>query len=301
MIPAWTKKGGVMKRLLKWAFFLIIIAAGGWYIYTSLSKSSKPPQAAAQPVLAKVPERVYGIVEPAGREVYVTTSVSRSISRILVKEGDRVKKGQLILTLQNDVELAQLESALAKVDLRRKELENSRYDLEKKKQLFDNQSATEYDFIQLRLKVELNVLNLEAARKDVDLVKAQLAQLQLRSPIDGIVYKMEARLGESLSPGQTPRIVLGSPDPWVRLYVESFWMDRFLPGARCRVVDSETDEVIGTGTVLSKSPALSTRTFRTDDAGERFDAEFQQIVLKLDPKKENIPLGLNVAASLEKK
>lgn len=290
-----------MKKILKWALFLMIVVAGGWYIATSLSKSSKPPVAAAPPALPKVPERVYGVVEPAGREVYVTTSVARPISRILVKEGDRVKKGQSILSLQNDVELAQLESALAKVDLRRKEYENSQYDLVKKKQLFDNQSATEYDFVQLRLKVELNAMSLEAARKDVDLVKAQLAQLELRSPVDGIVYKMEARLGETLSPGETPKIVLGSPDLWVRLYVETFWMDRFLPGARCQVYDSETNELIGTGTVLSKSPTLSTRTFRTDDVGERFDAEFQQIVLKLDPKKENVPIGLNVVASLEKK
>jgi multidrug efflux pump subunit AcrA (membrane-fusion protein) len=301
MIPAGTKKGGVMKRILKWALFLIIVVAGGWYIATSLSKSSKPPVAAAPPALPKVPERVYGVVEPAGREVYVTTSVARPISRILVKEGDRVKKGQLILSLQNDVELAQLESALSKVDLRRKEYENSQYDLVKKKQLFDNQSATEYDFVQLRLKVELNAMSLEAARKDVDLVKAQLAQLELRSPVDGVVYKMDARLGETLSPGETPKIVLGSPDLWVRLYVETFWMDRFLFGARCQVFDSETNELIGTGTVLSKSPTLSTRTFRTDDVGERFDAEFQQIVLKLDPKKENVPIGLNVVASLEKK
>ncbi len=289
-----------MKRILKWAFLLIIVVAGGWYIATSLSKSAKPPVAAQPPSLPRVPERVYGVVEPAGREVYVTTSIARPVSRIFVKEGDPVKKGQLILSLQNEVELAQLESALAGVNLRRKELENSRYDLEKKKQLFENQSATEYDFVQLKLKVELNALSLQAAGKDVDLVKAQLAQLELRSPIDGVVYKMEARLGEILSSGGNPRIILGSPDLWVRLYVETFWMDRFLLGARCQVFDSETNERIGTGTVISKSPILSNRTFRTDDIGERFDAEFQQIVLKLEPKKGNIPIGLNVVASLEK-
>jgi len=289
-----------MKRILKWALLLIIVVAGGWYISTSLSKSAKPTVAAPPPALPKVPARVYGVVEPAGREAFVTTSIARPVSQILVKERDTVKKGQLILSLQNSVELALLESALAKVEIRRKELENSRYDLEKKKQLFENQSATEYDFVQLKLKVELNALSLEAAVKDVDLVKAQLAQLELRSPIDGVVYKMEARLGETLSPGDTPRIVLGSPDLWVRLYVETFWMDRFQPGARCQVFDSETNELIGTGTVLSKSPILSDRTFRTDDVGERFDAEFQQIVLKLEPKKADIPIGLNVIASLEK-
>lgn len=301
MIPAGIKEGGVMKRFLKWALFLMIIAAGGWYIYTSLAKSAKPPTAAAPPALPKVPQRVYGIVEPAGREVYVTSSVSRPIRGIYVKEGDRLKKGQLVLSLENDLELAQLEAALAKVDLRRKEYENSQYDLQKKKQLFENESATEYDFNQLRLKVELNLLNFEAVRKDVDLIKAQLAQLELRSPIDGKVYKMDARLGETLTPGAAPKIVLGSPNLWVRLYVESFWMDRFQLGGLCQVYDSETNEFLGTGTVISKSPTLSTRTFRTEDVGERFDAEFEQIVLTLDSKKENIPLGLNVVASLEKK
>jgi multidrug efflux pump subunit AcrA (membrane-fusion protein) len=277
-----------------------VAVSGVWFIFNSLAKSSKPPAVAKAPELPKVPERVYGIIEPAGREVYLTSASNRPVRKISVNEGDRVKKGQLMVELENEVELAQIQVAESGVELRRKELEISRYDLEKKKSLQEKGGAVaQYDIDQLRLKMEFDSLNLASAEKELALAREQLRQLELRSPIDGIIYKLEVKLGESLGTGETKRIILGSPDLWVRLYVETFWMDRFQIGDRFKVLDSETSREIGTGAVVSKTLFLSDRNFRVDAAGERFDAEFRQIILKLEPSRADIPLGMNVIATPE--
>ena len=50
--------------------------------------------------------------------------------------------------------------------------------------------------------------------------------------------------------------------------------------------------------LVEKNPYLGGRDFQSDDLQERFDTKFQEVILRLEPKKKNIPLGLNVMAEL---
>ena len=120
----------------------------------------------------------------------------------------------------------------------------------------------------------------------------------LHSPIDGKVYKFDVRLGETLSSGDITRIIVGSHDLWVRFFIESFWMDRIVPGARYKIYHSETNGYLGSGQVLSRAPYMGRRDFRTEDVQERFDTKFQEVVLSFTPEKNDIPIGLSVVAEL---
>jgi hypothetical protein len=114
------------------------------------------------------------------------------------------------------------------------------------------------------------------------------------------VYKCDVRLGETLSAGDNTRIILGSPDLWVRLFVEAYWKDRVTVGSEFSIYNSETDEQIGVGTVIFKAPYMGRRNFRTEDSQERFDTKFQEVVLELVSSKEDVPIGLSVIAELRK-
>lgn len=54
-----------------------------------------------------------GIVEPAQRETRVAAQVTALVKQVLVKEGQQVKQGDVLVQLENGVELAQLQSAEA--------------------------------------------------------------------------------------------------------------------------------------------------------------------------------------------
>jgi len=86
-------------RIIKWVVGLIIFGALINFMFTSFIKSSKPPQVAKPPVLPETPARVYGKIEPAGREVYVSPPQTKRVVGIYVKEGDMVKKGQGLCAL----------------------------------------------------------------------------------------------------------------------------------------------------------------------------------------------------------
>jgi multidrug efflux pump subunit AcrA (membrane-fusion protein) len=288
-----------MKKIIKILFFSAIFIGGTAFIVLSFLRSSQPAQETAQPPdLNRVPARVYGKVEPEGREVFVSSPVTRKVVRIFVSEGDRVKQGQPLLSLESDVERAQLEVSLARVESLRKALAISQDILKRRENLYAKNADTEYSSTQARLQVELDQSNLALAEKEVGLAKATLEQLELRSPIDGVLYKFDIRLGETLTSGDASNIILGSPELWVRLSVEAFWINRVSTGLQAKIYDSETNEFIGTGEVIAKAPYLGRRDFRTEDDQERFDTKYRDVILKLQADRKDIPLGLSVVAEL---
>jgi multidrug efflux pump subunit AcrA (membrane-fusion protein) len=289
-----------MKRAFKILLFLVVVAAGFLFIRDSLSKSTRPIVAARPPVVSDAPAKVYGLVEPAGREVYVTSSSVRPVRSVLVREGESVKRGQVLVVLERDLEEARIAVAEARLELARKRLEVSLYELERKRKLIEGSAISQFEYDQIRFESEVDDLDVRAAEADLALAREEAALLELRSPVDGIVYKLDVRLGESLGTGETKKIILGSPGLWVRLYVESYWMGRIDVGALCDVYETETLEKIGEGTVLGKAPYLTARSFRVEDPDERFDAEFEQVVLEFRPSRPALPLGLNVYATLRK-
>ncbi|MCX5898272.1 MAG: efflux RND transporter periplasmic adaptor subunit [Proteobacteria bacterium] len=287
-------------RIVKWVIGLIIVGALINFMLTSFVKSSKPPQVAKPPVLPETPARVYGKIEPAGREVYVSPPMTKRVVAIYVKEGDMVKKGQALCSLESEVETAQVNLTLSKIESAKKMLEITQDDFKRKKNLYVQKTDSEFSYTQSRLKSELDANSIAVAELEAQLAKAQLEELQLKSPVDGMVYKFDVRLGETLAAGDNTRIILGAQDLWVRLFVESYWLDRVKPGSQYKVYNSETNKLIGSGKVVFALPYVGRRDFRTEDSQERFDTKFQEVVLALDDKQGEAPIGLSVMAVLEK-
>jgi RND family efflux transporter MFP subunit len=288
-------------KIVKWVIGLIIIGVLVNFMFTSFVKSSKPPQVAKPPVLPETPARVYGKIEPAGREVYVSPPMTKRVVAIYVKEGDMVTKGQVLCLLESEVETAQLNLTLAKIETAKKALEITQDDFKRKKNLYAQKTDSEFSFTQSRLKSEQDANSIAVAEREAQLAKARLEELQLKSPIDGMIYKFDVRLGETLAAGDNTRIILGGKDLWVRLFVESYWLDRVKPGSQYKVYNSETNKLIGAGKVIFALPYVGRRDFRTEDSQERFDTKFQEVVLTLDDRQSDAtPIGLSVMAVLEK-
>lgn len=289
-----------MKKFFSLALILIPILLVSIFIVQTFMKSSPSPTVAQQPVLDDSPVRVYGVTEPAGREVFVSPTETKEVIQIFVKEGDMVQEGQTLCVLDNDVELAQLQSALARVEAAKKTLAIIRDELKRTKNLYAKNVDSEFKYTQALLKVELETSNLAVAEKEVELDRARLEQLELRSPINGKVYKFDVRLGETLSAGDNTRIILGSADLWVRLFVEAYWKNTIDLGSQFKIYNSETDVYLGMGSVIYRAPYMGRRNFRTEDSQERFDTKFQEVVLLFVSEKDPVPIGLSVVAQLQK-
>lgn len=127
-----------------------------------------------------------GIVEPWTR-LKLLSKIGGSITDIVVEEGDRVKKG---------APLAHIEQADYKIALTRAEAAYSLAQSEYKrdKSIFDKgviPTAT----------LDINRTNLKTAKADYENAKLMLSRTTITSPMDGIIHKLQAKVGLQLSIG----------------------------------------------------------------------------------------------------
>lgn len=274
----------------------VVIGAAVVFIVFALSQAAPRPKPAEPVAPDSVPARVYGRLEPLGGEVFVSAPLSREVTAIRAQEGDRVSAGDALVVLEQSVEAAALRAAEARVRAAATAFELSRDARERNRSLFEQRGISDYEYRQFRLKAEFDSLNLAAARQDAELARAQLALLTLRAPVEGIVYKLDLRLGQTLVAGDNTSIILGASGYQARLYVESFWLDRVREGTRLRLRDAESLAELGSATVVRRAPYLGTRQVRTEDNRVRLDVEVQEVIAELDDGTRELPIGLYVLA-----
>jgi RND family efflux transporter MFP subunit len=124
-----------------------------------------------------------GLVVPF-RQVEVSAPVSSFIVEMQVKEGDRVKAGQLLAHLYG--KLDELELKRAKALLERREFEAQGV-----KRLFDSRIIPEAKALEARIELDLARLNFETATEQVRL-------RSLVAPIDGVVVERYREVGEAV-------------------------------------------------------------------------------------------------------
>jgi HlyD family secretion protein len=143
-------------------------------------------------------------------KVPITSEVTGEIVDLPVKEGDRVKKGQLLIKIKGDAYVAQqeraaanLQAARANLQMRQAEVDKVTLDFNRLKELHSKNLASdsELETIQssylttkaLYESAEANVLQSEASLREII---EQVKKTTIYSPIDGVVTKLNIELGE---------------------------------------------------------------------------------------------------------
>ncbi len=155
--------------------------------------------------------RTSGFFE-AVHSLVLKPEVSGRVVRLFVEEGDRVRRGEPLLKIEDSTYRKAYEEALANLRRARSELENQRAVYERRKTLYEKEliSREEYEESKTRLSVlEAEVSSLKALleRKRIDLERTLL-----KSPIDGFVLRRLVEVGDYVSP-QTGTYELVSSSP----------------------------------------------------------------------------------------
>ena len=165
-----------------------------------------------------------GKIQPV-TEVKISSEVSGEIVALTIKEGDAVRKGQLLARINPEMMAAALDrneaavnnakSGLASARVRLRQLENLlRINLEpayrRTARLFEDKVATQAELEVARSQYESALQDIESAKEAVEgavfmvqsarasqkEMKEQLARTNILSPMDGIVTKLSVELGE---------------------------------------------------------------------------------------------------------
>ncbi len=123
----------------------------------------------------------------ASQTVTLRPEVSGRVVKLNFTDGERVRRGALLVQLDDTLQRAQLQQAQAQAGIARTNLQRSR---ELQGQNFVSQSA-----------VDQNAAALEVAEAQVALAQAQMARLVVRAPFDGVAGIRSVSVGDYLKDG----------------------------------------------------------------------------------------------------
>ena len=179
------------------------------------SKDSHPPKASSNPSTAISEERKVEVTEVIPRSISYTVSAVGSlktledvtispkragiIEKILVKEGDRVKKGQILVQLDDVDARLQVEMSEARVKEAEASFETNRTTLARYQKLWETKVIPQQTYDDLTLKVKLDEARLALAKAELNLAKQNLLDHRIVSPIEGVINLKIAALGEHVN------------------------------------------------------------------------------------------------------
>lgn len=183
-----------MKKLV-FLLFLFAMGCAAWWFFSG-KKSDEAKQKPATPVVvvSTYHEKISDDVEALGNaysdeSVTLSASVSETISSIQFTDGQIVKKGDIIATLEQREEQAQLKAA--KLQLAEHERELARL-----KSLLENKaaSAREHDERQTQMKL---------TQQQVREMEARIEDRIVRAPFDGVLGVRRVSVGALVRPGDS--------------------------------------------------------------------------------------------------
>jgi RND family efflux transporter MFP subunit len=213
-----------------------------------------------------------GLIEPLQQATLAPTVVGR-IQRVLVKEGDVVKAGQVLVELEQDLEVLEVERRRLVAENKSEiEIAHERAALlEKEWQATAKLRETTRSISQEELdkkKIEYKLARAEAAqlavREQIEVLEYKIAQAQLerrliRAPNDGVITRVHAQPGEISEVRQPLVALVNASSCYFVANLEPAIAGRLRPGAAARVrVDTagSGSPFEATGTVDSMSPVV---------------------------------------------
>jgi membrane fusion protein (multidrug efflux system) len=160
--------------------------------------------------------------------VMLRPEVSGRISKLGFAEGAMVRRGQLLVQLDDTLQMAQLQQAQAQSSIARTNLQRSR---ELQAQGFVSQSA-----------VDQNAAALEVAEAQVTLAKAQVARMKVLAPFDGTAGLRAVDVGDYVKDGADLVNLENLGSLRVQFAVPERYIDRLRAG---QAVEVAVDAIVG--------------------------------------------------------
>jgi multidrug efflux system membrane fusion protein len=145
-----------------------------------------PPVTVARPVSESVANYLdFTGTTAATQAVTVVARVEGYLEQIHFTDGQQVKKGDLLFTIQQTQYEAQLKQAQAEVEVQKAALQHAEIELPRYARLVKQDAATQTEVDHWQTEKEQAAARLLAARAQVELAQLKLSYTLVRAPIDG--------------------------------------------------------------------------------------------------------------------
>ena len=202
--------------------------------------------------------------------------VSGTVQAVNVEEGDRVTKGEVLAELdhtpyQSSLLKAQAHAVLAAADFRRAD------------RLYHQGGLSERDF-------QAAQANSQTAQADLQMAQDALDHTYLKSPVDGIVVKKIAVVGNILGPSQVAFIVADVDHAWVSANIQETSVGKVKVGQPVEITVDEGGKLTGRVSEITSAVASEFALLPAENASGNYIKLVQRVPVKvaLDPHPEKL-------------
>lgn len=189
----------------------------------------------------------------ADQSVQATSKVPGTLTRILVNNGDVVRKGQLIATLDDEV----MKKALSELEL---QLRVAQDVFNRQKGLWDQKIGTEIAYIQAKT-------NMEAMEQRIATTKEQMSMNNIYAPVAGTVEMVTLKVGQAIAPGFQLCNIVNLSGLKIKGEVTEAFVSKVKKGDQVQVFFPDLNKEITTRvTFVSKTINPMSRTFTVECA-----------------------------------
>lgn len=233
--------------------------------FTACSSNSESPK---KEIPLKV--EVYSPVHQDGDGIFLSGTVSAKqtamvstrymgfVQKIYVKQGDRVKAGQLLVSINSDDLRAKQAQAQAMVTEATAAVKNANRDLERYEALRKLNSVSDKELENMSLNSTSYQARLQVAQQTLREVNSMLAYTQIRAPFSGVVVQKLIDEGSTANPGMPLLAIEQAGELNVTASVPENYVQYIKVGDRMKIdIKSIGKQYWGSVTELSPSASLT--------------------------------------------
>ena len=153
------------------------------------------------PIYSEFVGQVFGLYD-----IPIRARVEGFLEGIYFQEGQAVKKGQLLYAIDAQPFIAEVASQRSKVAEAKTLLVNAEKELNRYRPLAAKNAVSQSDLDAAQATYEAALASVEAAKANMQMSKINLSYTKMKSPIQGVIGKTEAKIGEFV--GREPNPVI---------------------------------------------------------------------------------------------
>ncbi len=264
----------------------IVVVSIIWVASGMISKKKEATiiHAETQKARVKVSHRIADFAAPilsvkgttfADKSVEIKSETAGKIEKIYIREGSKVKKGDLIASIKIDNRYASLEKSKALVTQR--ELE------------YKVAQTLESKGFNSKVRLAEAKAELEEAKSDLTNIELDITHTKINAPFDGIFDSRQVETGDYVSVGSTIGKVINLNPIKIKAEVSEFAVTKISKGATDKVRLLNGDEFDAKISYVSLSASSDTRTFGIELKAENPDNKIvegmtAEVSLSLEPQ-----------------
>lgn len=237
-----------MNKKIKYIIIILLAIVGGFLFYKNVY-IVKTTYKTLSPKVANLDIKVFGIGNVSAKDIYsITAQTGGKIISILTDEGQWVKKGDLLITI-DPVDMPELvQEMLISVEKTKSELkalikESESLNAQKElalitytryenllKQSFVSKSEfdkAKTDLNALTAQLEATLVRIESSKievqrtqKNADSLKTKLSRFQIYAPVDGYVISKSAEVAQNVASSTTILKIVDPKTLWIKAYID---------------------------------------------------------------------------------